>query len=135
MKKFDDAAVQATFNNYPPAMRRRLQHLRELIFQTAAANKSVGEIEECLKWGEPAYVTTQSKSGSTIRLGWKVKRPDQYAMYFHCQTTLIETFRQLFADDFKFEGNRAIVFQKNDEVPKDALSFCINVALTYHLRK
>jgi hypothetical protein len=42
----------------------------------------------------------------------------------------------LFPDDFKFEGNRAIVFDDDDEVvPIDALCFCIAAALTYHLKK
>lgn len=53
-------------------------------------------------------------------------------MYFHCQTSLVETFRTLFPDDFMFEGNRAIVFRESDVVPIDALSFCIAAALTYH---
>jgi hypothetical protein len=53
-------------------------------------------------------------------------------MYFNCQTTLVETFRTLFPKDFRFEGNRAIVFDELDEVPRDSLVFCIAAALTYH---
>jgi Domain of unknown function (DU1801) len=116
-------------------VRGKLLSLRELIFQTAAGTKGVGVLEETLKWGEPAYLTTQSKSGSTIRLGWKAAKPKQYTMYFHCQTNLIDTFKQLFPEDFTFEGNRAIVFEAQDTPPKDALRFCVNAALTYHLHK
>ena len=56
-------------------------------------------------------------------------------MYFHCQTKLVETFRMLFANELKFEGNRAIVFDESDTVPQDSLSFCIAAALTYHRSK
>ena len=59
----------------------------------------------------------------------------QYAMYFNCQTNLIETFKTLFPAEFKFEGNRAIVFLESDVVPVDALTYCIAAALTYHRNK
>ena len=106
--------------------------LRALIFEVAAATEGVGRLEETLKWGEPAYVTSQSKSGSTIRIGWKKSRPAQYAMYFNCQTTLVDSFKTLFPAEFAFEGNRAIVFDESDVVPVDSLSNCIVSALTYH---
>ncbi|GAB4551943.1 MAG: DUF1801 domain-containing protein [Rhizobacter sp.] len=132
MTPFKSAAVEHAFEAFPPSARRKLLRLRELIFKTAAATPGVGEIEETLKWGEPAYLTSQSKSGSTVRLGWKKARPTQVAMYFNCQTTLVESFRTLFPNDFSFEGNRALVFDESDAVPTDALGHCIAAALTYH---
>jgi Domain of unknown function (DU1801) len=132
MKPHTNPAVEKAFEAYPPKMRRKLMALRQLVFDTAAATEGVGEIQETLKWGEPAYLTPHSKSGSTIRMDWKKAQPTQYAMYFHCQTNLIDTFRTLFADELKFEGNRSIVFEENDAVPKEALRFCIAAALTYH---
>ena len=130
-----DAAVAQVLAACPPTQRRRLHKLRTLIFETAAATEGVGEIEETLKWGEPAYLTPHSKSGSTIRIGWKPSRPNQVAMYFHCQTDLVQTFRTLFAQELKFEGKRAIVFDDGDAMPADALAVCIRAALTYHLRR
>ncbi len=135
MKPFDDAAVAETFAGYPPAIRRRLMALRELIFKTAASTQGVGKLEETLKWGEPAYVTAASRSGSTIRIGWKKSQPSRYAVYFNCQTSLVETFRTHFPEEFRFEGNRAIVFGETDAVPLDALGLCIAAALTYHRSK
>ncbi|MGC4062717.1 MAG: DUF1801 domain-containing protein [Aquabacterium sp.] len=135
MHPFENAAVAKVFENYPPVMRRKLMALRKLILDTAASTDGVGAIEETLKWGEPAYVTTQTKSGSAVRIDWKPSSPSQYAMYFHCKTTLVETFRHLFPHDFRFEGNRAIVFEASDAVPTDALAFCIAMSLTYHLAK
>lgn len=136
MKPFNNIAVSQTFDGYPLPIRRKLLALRELIFQVATAER-VGEIEETLKWSEPAYLTkhlprTRTRSGSTIRLGWKQTKPTSYAMYFNCQTTLVESFRMMFPEDFSFEGNRAIVFSERDPVPKDALRVCIAAALTYH---
>ena len=130
-----DAAVAQVFAGYPPAPRRKLLALRQLILDTAAATPGVGEIEETLKWGEPAYVTRQSKSGSTLRIAWKKSAPTRYALYFNCQTMLIETFRSLFPNDFRFEGNRALVFDETDPLPREALVFCIAAALTYHRSK
>ena len=101
--------------------------LRELIFATAAQTIGVGELEETLKWGEPAYVTIQSKSGSTIRVNCKKSSDTQYAIYFNCQTTLVETFRTLFPHEFVFEGNRAIVFDQGEKIPTDALRYCIEI--------
>jgi hypothetical protein len=129
---FQSPAVAQAFEAFPPGVRRKLLRLRALIFATAAATPGVGELEETLKWGEPAYLTSQSKSGSTVRIGWNRKRPTQYAMYFNCQTTLVETFRTLFPDDFSFDGQRALVFDEADPVPTDALAYCIAAALTYH---
>jgi hypothetical protein len=131
MKPFANAEVAAKFNSYPPNVRRKLLALRELVFHTAAATDGVGEIEELLKWGEPAYVT-KNKSGSTVRMDWKKSDPSHYAMYFHCQTSLVETFRTMFPHDFKFEGNRALLFALEEAVPRDSLVMCIAASLTYH---
>ena len=132
MKPFANAAVAQAFEAYPPNMRRKLLALRELILKTAASTEGVGEIEETLKWGEPAYLTSQTGSGSTVRIDWKGSKPSEYAMYFNCQTSLVETFKTLFPGEFRFEGNRAIVFKDSESIPKDALAFCIAAALTYH---
>lgn len=135
MKPFENPAVAAVFAAYPSTIRPKLMALREAIFRTAAATEGVGEVEETLRWGEPAYVTSKSGSGSPIRIDWKKKSPAQYAMYFICTTTLVDTFRPLFPNDFEYEGNRAIVFQEDDAVPMDSLAFCISMALTYRQGK
>src|SRR5262249_31775757 len=135
MRPFTDPAVERKFAAYPPAMRRKLLALRALIFETASATDGVGELDETLKWGEPAYVTAHSGSGSTIRIDWKERRPGQYAMYFNCRTDLVATFRSMFPRDFVYEGNRAIVFDAAARVPTDSVAFCIAAALTYHQQK
>jgi hypothetical protein len=132
MRPIKDAAVARVFAGYPSRMRRKLMALRELIFKTASSTDGVGAIEETLKWGEPAHLTTETGSGSTIRVGWKRSNPAQYAMYFHCRTNLVETFRSLFPKALTFGGNRSLIFGENDVLPVEALSACIAAALTYH---
>ena len=127
--------VAAAFTTYPTEIRKRIHKLRELIFDVAARTPGVGALEELLKWGEPAYITAVSKSGSTIRIAWKKAKPTQYAMYFNCQTTLVDSFKTMFPKAFKFDGNRALVFKTGNEVPVEALGICIAMALTYHAEK
>jgi hypothetical protein len=134
MVPFDDADVAAKFEAYPRDARERLLALRELIFATAAATPGVGALRETLKWGEPAYLT-RAGVGSPFRIDWKPRAPRSYAMYFHCQTDLVETFRLAFPDAFDFEGNRAIVLDLTQDPPVEALQRCIEAALTYHARK
>jgi hypothetical protein len=132
MDKFKKQEVAEVFQTYPERIQQKLMRLRQLVLDTAAESKDVGALEETLKWGEPSYLT---KSGSTIRLGWKNSTPEQYALYFHCKTTLVDTFKELYGDVLKFEGNRAIVFHHNAETPIDEVKHCIFLALTYHQRK
>jgi hypothetical protein len=133
MQPIENTEVAAVFESYPPKFRRKLLALRKLIFETAESIEAVGPIEETLKWGQPAYITAASKSGSTIRIDWKESAPQEYAICFHCQTTLVGDFREWFPATFEFDGNRRIVFGENDRVPKGPLSACIAAALTYHL--
>ena len=133
--QIENADVAAVFDQYPERMREKLLFLRRLIIETAATTEGVGELEETLKWGEPSYLTPQTKSGSTVRIDWKKKKEDEYAMYFKCTTTLVESFREKYPTEFKYGGNRSIIFNEDDDVPVEALKDCIAMALTYHLRK
>ena len=132
---FSDSAVDAVFAAYPKPVRTRLLALRRLIFETAKATKGVGALDETLKWGQPSYLTTETKSGSTIRIDRIKSAADQYAVYFHCQTDLVETFRRLYPTEFTYGGNRSILFNAKDNIPEPALRHCIALALTYHARK
>jgi len=106
--------------------------LRQLIFDTAAKTPGVGELEETLMWGQPSYLT-KSKSGSTIRIGNRKQNENEYAIYFHCQTTLVADFRKFYSDDFKYEGNRAIILDAKDDIPFYKIDQVLR-ALIYHLK-
>ncbi|MBR1193438.1 DUF1801 domain-containing protein [Bradyrhizobium sp. AUGA SZCCT0169] len=128
------SAVEAVFEAYPKPVRTKLLALRRLIFDTAKSTKGVGALEEALKWGQPSYLTPETRSGSTIRIDQVKPVPGQYAVYFHCQTNLVETFRELYPE-LRYEGNRAILLGAEDKVPEAELRHCVALALTYHLGK
>ncbi len=132
MCEIENTKVAAVFEQYPINIRKKLFCLRQLILAIASETDGVDSVEETLKWGEPSYVT---KTGSTIRMGWKKSNPSQYALYFNCNTKLVETFREIYSDTFIFEGNRAIVFNEDDDIFVDELRQCISSSLTYHTRK
>jgi len=132
---FENAAVAAAFRAYPDPMREKLLRLRQLIFDAALATPGVGALEETLKWGQPSYATAETGSGSPIRIDRVKSAPAQYAMYFHCQTNLVATFRELYPGELKFVGNRSVLFDRDDKIPMRTLRHCVALALTYHLRK
>ena len=129
-----DPAVDAVFGAYPKPVKARLLALRRLILDTAKATKGVGALQETLKWGQPSYLTPETKSGSTIRIDQVKPVRGQYAVYFHCQTNLVETFRELYPE-LRYGGNRCILLDADDKVPQAALRHCVALALTYHLGK
>jgi len=124
-------AVAAVFATYPQPLRRRLEALRRLILDTARTTPRVGALEETLKWGQPSYLTTESGSGSTIRIDRINSEPDHYALYVHCQTGLIAIFRDLYPE-LTYGGKRCVVLETSADLPEKALRHCIALALTYH---
>ena len=131
---FAEPAVDATFSAYPTPVKARLLTLRRLIFDTADTTEGVGALEETLKWGQPSYLTTESKSGSTIRIDQVKAEAGRCAVYFHCQTDLVETFRE-FYPELRYGGNRSILLDAGEKLPEKALRHCVALALTYHARK
>jgi len=129
MKLTTNPQATQIFEKYPEKVQAQMLRLRELILSTASEIERLDELEETLKWGEPSYLT---KYGSTVRMDWKEKNPDQYAMYFKCTSKLVPTFKKLYSEIFTFEGDRAIVFKLDDEIPEQELKHCISLALTYH---
>lgn len=127
--------VAAVFNSYPKKIRAKLMFLRKLILETADSIEEVGEIEETLKWGEPSYLTPKTKSGSTVRINRKKGQEEQYAIYFKCTANLVPAFKEKYPQEFKFEGDRSIVFNIDDKIPNKKLKKCIALALTYHRNK
>ena len=128
---FQQSQVQAAFAAFPEAVTPKLLMLRQLIFDVAESTPGVGRIEETLKWGQPAYLTPETKSGSTLRLG--ATRSGGFAIYTHCRTTIISDFQHHFPNEFQYEGNRAIQFDAGSDLPKRALELFIASALTYHI--
>lgn len=125
-------AIAAVFETHPAAMRDRLLALRELIYATAAMTDGVGPLEETLKWGQVSYLTTQTGSGTTLRID-RDKATGQPALYVHCQTDLLSRYRALYPDAFAYDGQRGVVI--GPAADQAALQHVIALALTYHARK
>ena len=129
MELISNPIVKDVFNNYPKSIQDKLLHLRELVLSAASEIEGLEKLGETLKWGEPSYLT---KNGSTVRIDWKEKNPGQFAIYFKCTSSLVPTFRTIYKNKFKFEGNRAIIFKLNEKIPEAELKHCVSMALTYH---
>ncbi|WP_434926363.1 DUF1801 domain-containing protein [Shewanella sp. HL-SH2] len=119
--------VQHKFESYPEQIKPLLIHLRQLILDIASQHH-LGEVEETLKWGEPSYAV---KNGSPIRIDWKPKYPEQYFIFFNCNTKLVDTFRELYPDVIQYQGNRAIVLKVNFPLPTKVIEHCITLSLQY----
>ncbi|WP_117884321.1 DUF1801 domain-containing protein [Aureibaculum luteum] len=129
MKLTTNPKTKEVFNAYPLEVQQQMNQLRALIIEAASEIEGLENLEETLKWGEPSYL---SKNGSTVRIDWKTKTPEQFAIYFKCTSKLVTTFKTIYKDTFEFEGNRAIVFKLNDNIPETELKHCISMALMYH---
>src|ERR1700748_3194706 len=114
MPRIADPQVAEAFRAFPKAAPIRLLALRETE-----------------KGGDASFLTP-SGAGSTIRLGWKAKAPDEVAMYFICTTGLVDRFRELYPRSFRYGGNRALLFPLEGRIQEKALRHCIALALTYH---
>lgn len=126
--------VAKAFAMCPPSAAQTLVDIRALIFETAAARPEIGPLTETLKWGEPAYLTDKTKSGTTIRLGWD-DAGTRVSLFVHCQTTLVSEWRHLYEDELVFVGNREVQIHTRKPFPHAPLQHCIAMALTYHSRK
>lgn len=129
MKRTTKPSVDEKFENYPDFVREKMQFLRELVIETAREIDGLEVLVETLKWNEPSFLT---KNGSTLRMDWKEKTPNQYALYFQCTSRLVDTFRMVFNQTFQYETNRAIVFHIDQKIPVKEVKQCMKAALTYH---
>jgi len=127
--------VKQAFDAMPANAREKLLAVRSMIFEVAASNPAVGKIQETLKWGQPAYLTPETNSGSTIRLGLPKSAAHDYALFVNCNTDLTRQFAENYPDVFAYEGTRALLFKAGESVDAEALKHCIGLALTYHARK
>ncbi|GHB56045.1 hypothetical protein GCM10008107_01000 [Psychrosphaera saromensis] len=124
--------IQNKLEQYPESVKPSLNALRQLIY-SLVIELELGAIEESVKWGEPSF---KVKTGSPIRMDWKAATPDNYYLFFNCQTKLVDTFRELYGDVLEFQGNRAIVLnvdlsQAEQATVNTAVKHCIQLALTY----
>lgn len=125
--------LQNVLNAWPKDAQTHFHELREIVHDTATANPLVGPLHETLKWGEPSFLTDKSRSGTTLRICWKAKTPDEIGLFVICRTDMLEQVRALFPDAFRYEGTRAAYLPLSQPIPVDAVSYLVSRAQTYHL--
>ena len=127
--------VKTKFDSYPDHIKLKMMELRGLIYEVAESTEGAGKLDETLKWGEPAYLPKNPKSGTTIRIDWKEKDPNQLAMYVSCNTSLVDSYRSRFDGKLSFEGDRAVILPIDKPLQKVELMICIQMALLYHVNR
>jgi len=128
MEFIENKNVLKKIQQYSTGITEQLLAVRELIKQVAKDCGDDNVVEETLKWAEPSYIT---KNGSTIRIN-RYKDTEDIAVYFNCQSSLVETCREIYGDCFEYEAKRALVLKADQPLPEIELSHCIQLALTYH---
>ena len=112
-----------------------MNHVEKLVKQVQKASSNlpeVGEITQTKKWGQTAFLPKRPRVGTTVRVDQAGE--NEVALYVHCQTNLVETYRTLFPE-LKFEGNRAVLFDCSKPLPEKEIALMVEAAMTYHLRK
>ena len=124
-------AVRAAFDALEPEAREALLNLRELVFDVADETPEIGPVEEVLRWGQPSYITPSKKAASTLRLS--VPKNGTFAIFAHCQSSVISDYVSLFPDQDRIDGNRAVLFDDVSQIDPKRHGLLIKSALTYHL--
>lgn len=127
-----DERVAAVLAQYPDTVREKLLVLRAAILDIAHA-ENVGPIEETLKWGQPAYLTTGG-AGTTIRIDRDETHGGAVALYVNCKSNLVDEWRERFPDMI-FGGERSLHLALDADLSDPRLGICIAEALTYHRRR
>ncbi|MGR3714614.1 MAG: DUF1801 domain-containing protein [Shimia sp.] len=113
----------------PAAPRAVLSELHALILETAADLDAL-PLTENLKWGQPSFAPPK-RDGTPIRLSWSEKSPNHVALLVHCQTSLVNAWRDRFGDAFTYDGTRALHVPLDAPLNQVALRHAIAMALTY----
>lgn len=117
---------------FPDRAIEGLLQLRRIIFDVAHNLPEIGRLEETLRWGQPAYLTPDRKAATTLRLG--LHKSGDFALFAHCQSQVIPAFRSWHEAQYRFDGNRAVLFSTVNDIRPEHLSGLIQYALTYHLK-
>ncbi|MGF1794005.1 hypothetical protein C9J48_22375 [Photobacterium profundum] len=121
--------VDEKYQSYPEGIRDKLLSLRQLVIDVSKKIDLPAQVQETINANEPSFVVD---GGSPIRIDWKSHTPNQYAMYFQCKTKLVDTFKELYDDTFRFDDDKGIVFTVDDDIATRELAHCISLSLRYH---
>ena len=123
--------VAKAYGLFPLPLQALAMDLRMAVF-TVAARLGLSDLEETIKWGEPAYLP--GRGGTTLRIGYG-RDGTVCKLLVNCQTTLIDGWRQRFEGRLVFEGNRAVLLAPSLPFDRGAVETCVADAFEYHTRK
>lgn len=126
-------AIADAFAKLPEEHQAGLMALRGLILEVAE-EVGAAPVQEVLRWGQPSYLSVRPRESTTIRLG-SSKDNESFGLYFHCQSTVLSDFRGAFPTNFRYDGNRAILFRPGEDLQEEKLRLCISHALQYRATK
>ncbi|WP_371228220.1 DUF1801 domain-containing protein [Roseovarius sp. 2305UL8-3] len=116
--------IAPVFDSYPDDTRTGTLALRDLILEIGG-----DDVTEALRWGQPAYLAPK---GSTLRVG--PHKDARFALFAHCQSTIISSYGAAFPGWDRLDGNRAVLFDTPKDIEPERLSHLIRHALSYHKR-
>lgn len=131
MTKISDPDLRAAYDAFPQSQRAMALGLRDLILAVATETPEAGKVVEALKWGQPSFLTPETKSGTTLRIG--MTKAGEVGLFAHCATTVISDYAATFPDADRIDGNRGVLFASQAEIVPDRLRLLIRHGLTYHL--
>ena len=123
-------SVSDVVANWPKDAQRRFQQLCAVVHEVAAGDPRVAPLTETLKWGEPSFLT---KTGTTLRIAWKAKTPDEIGLFVIFRTDLLDQTRSLYPDAFRYEGTRALFLSLAAPIPEQAVAHLASRTQTYKL--
>eukprot|EP00750_Incisomonas_marina_P016555 INCI19173.1.p1 GENE.INCI19173.1~~INCI19173.1.p1 ORF type:complete len:135 (-),score=5.25 INCI19173.1:192-596(-) len=132
MKKIPDPAVRAAYAAFPEPQRSMALGLRALVLEVAAETPQAGALTEALKWGQPSFLTAETKSGTTLRIG--LTKAGEVGMFAHCATTVVSDYASRFPGLDRIDGKRGVLFASGVDIVPERLRVLIRHGLTYHLR-
>ena len=133
-KKYASKLFNSIVDHYTVELKDKFLYLKSLIYEQAALNPKIGEIEESLKWGQLSYVS-KNRSGTPIRLGIERKMPGYFGLYVNCSTTVINDAKHIYGDKFQYDGNRGLMFKSDDQLPEKEIRHIIDIILCHHINK
>lgn len=128
--------IELYLEHLPDTHRQPLLTIQAWIADEASA-ADAEPVATSLKWGQPSYTVS---GGTPIRLGYDDTDPKTptVSLYMHCQTQLVETFRELYPDTdqpWTWIKTRELRLPADQPLPETMIRQFIQFALTYQRRK
>lgn len=133
MRKISEPDVQNAYESLPDSHKRYAYQIRDWIWEEVEGMSLGCNVIETLKWGEPSYLPAKRRIGSTLRIGQFDEK--HIALYFNCQTMLVENFRSMFGREVQYSKNRAVLFNVSEPLPEPIVKTCASRTFRYHLDK